>query len=100
MAIVSDSGPILSFARAGQFELLRIVTPELVIPDAVYLEIAAYESRRPGAHEVATAKWITRRALAIRRIADELPPKRRCQVNCVNSLWFAFISNPRFGGFR
>ena len=25
---------------------------------------------------------------------------RRCQVNCVNSLWSLFTSNPRFGGFR
>jgi hypothetical protein len=32
MPIVSDAGPILSFARSGLLELLRSVVRELVIP--------------------------------------------------------------------
>jgi len=37
--IVSDAGPILSFARAGRLDLLRQVVGELIIPDAVVQEI-------------------------------------------------------------
>jgi hypothetical protein len=35
MAIVSNSGPILSFARARRFDLLREVVATLTIPEAV-----------------------------------------------------------------
>jgi len=36
MIIVSDSGPIISFARAGHLKLLRQLFQEIVIPEAVY----------------------------------------------------------------
>ena len=40
MKIVSDAGPILSFARAGRLEILRQVVGELIIPPAVVEELA------------------------------------------------------------
>jgi predicted nucleic acid-binding protein len=39
MLIVADAGPILSFVRAGYFDLLRGVVGTLTIPEAVYAEI-------------------------------------------------------------
>ena len=39
MAIVSNSGPILSFARARHFDLLREGFSTLTIPEAVYPDI-------------------------------------------------------------
>ena len=36
MQIVSDAGPILSFARSGLLELLRRVVRQLIIPTAVH----------------------------------------------------------------
>jgi len=39
MPIVSDAGPILSFARSGPLELLRSVVGELIIPTAVQNEL-------------------------------------------------------------
>lgn len=39
MVIVSNSGPLLSFARAHRFDLLREVVGTLTIPEAVYADI-------------------------------------------------------------
>ena len=36
MIIVADSGPIIAFARAGRLDLLKQVTTEQIIPDAVF----------------------------------------------------------------
>jgi hypothetical protein len=47
-----DSGPIISFARAGRPDLLKQVTTELRIPDAVFEELVASGDDRPGAKEV------------------------------------------------
>lgn len=44
MKIVSDAGPILSFARAGRLEILRQVVGELIIPQAVVEELAVLGS--------------------------------------------------------
>ena len=63
MIIVSDSGPIISFARAGHLDLLKQVTTELVIPDAVFEEIVVSGADKPGAEEVKQGLWIKRATL-------------------------------------
>jgi hypothetical protein len=75
MVIVADTGPILSFARAQRFELLRDVMGALVIPDAVYEEIVVQGAGRPGAAEVRDASWITRASVTDRTLVDALPPR-------------------------
>ena len=52
MAIVSDSGPILSFARARRFDLLREVVGTLTIPEAVYADIVLRGAGKLGAEDV------------------------------------------------
>jgi predicted nucleic acid-binding protein len=56
---VSNSGPLISFARAGLFSLLRQVLGEIMIPDAVYQEVVVKGEDQPGALEVGNADWIT-----------------------------------------
>ncbi|MGA1875487.1 MAG: DUF3368 domain-containing protein [bacterium] len=63
MKVVSDSGPIISFARAGHLNLLQKVVNELWIPKAVYEEIVVKGIGRSGAFEVQQEKWIKRRIL-------------------------------------
>jgi predicted nucleic acid-binding protein len=46
MIIVSDSGPIISFARADYLKLLRQLFQDIIIPEAVYEEIAIIGSNR------------------------------------------------------
>ena len=60
MAIVSNSGPILSFARACRFDLLREVVVTLTIPEAVYADIVVRGAGKLGAEDVQHATWITR----------------------------------------
>jgi len=55
----SNSGPLISFARAKLFPLLRQVLGEIIIPDAVYQEIVVKGEGQPGAIEVRNADWIT-----------------------------------------
>ena len=73
MAIVSDSGPILSFARAHHLVLLREVTEELIIPAAVYEEIVGRGVGKPGAAAVQSGAWFKRETVRNRSRVDRLP---------------------------
>src|SRR5688572_26198368 len=75
MAIVSNSGPILSFVRARRFEFLREVLGALMIPEAVYEDIVIQGAGKPGAEEVPRAAWITRVRVHDRPFVDHLPEK-------------------------
>ena len=75
MKIVADSGPIISFARAGRLDLLKQVTNELTIPDAVFEEIVASGADRPGAEEVNQGLWIKRATVQDRSLLEKMPGK-------------------------
>jgi predicted nucleic acid-binding protein len=75
MAIVSNSGPILSFVRAHRFDLLRDVVGTLTIPEAVYEDIVIRGAGKLGAEEVQHAAWITRAQVSDRTFVDQLPQK-------------------------
>jgi uncharacterized protein len=75
MIIVADSGPIISFARAGRLDLLKQVTTELIIPDAVFEEIVVSGDDRPGAEEVKHGLWIKRATLQDRSLLESMPGK-------------------------
>jgi len=75
MSMVADAGPILSFARANRFDLLRQVVDALIIPDAVYDDIVIRGTGKPGAEEVVQASWIHRRSVQDRTLVDQLPAK-------------------------
>ena len=75
MIIVADSGPIISFARAGRLDLLKQVTTELIIPDAVFDEIVVSGDDRPGAEEVKQGLWIKPVTVQERSLLENLPGK-------------------------
>jgi len=75
MIIVSDSGPIISFARAGRLDLLKQVTTELLIPDAVFEEIVVSGDDKPGAEEAKQGLWIKRATLQDRSLLENMPSK-------------------------
>lgn len=70
MRLVSDSGPILSFARAHRLDVLNAVAIELLVPEAVYDDIVTVGRGKPGAAEIAQADWITRTPLEDLSSAD------------------------------
>lgn len=60
---VSNSGPIISFARAGCLDLLEKVMGDLWIPEAVYEDIVVKGKGKPGSDEVRRAKWLKRKEI-------------------------------------
>ena len=58
MPIVSDAGPILSFARSGLLDLLRSVVSELIIPTAVQNELGTRGRTKISAVAIADDEWI------------------------------------------
>jgi hypothetical protein len=75
MKIVSDAGPILSFARAGRLELLRQVVIELLIPEAVLDDITGRGRGKPGAFEVAQGTWIKSEKIRDRSLLESISEK-------------------------
>ncbi|ABA23108.1 conserved hypothetical protein [Trichormus variabilis ATCC 29413] len=58
MIIVSDTSPITNLAAIGQLDLLRQLYGSVIIPEAVYNEMASVNKIVPGAVEVQTLSWI------------------------------------------
>lgn len=73
MIFIADSGPIISFARAGRLELLRQVVDELLIPEAVYQELVTQGAGRPGAEEASRGEWIKRKPVTQQATVRTLP---------------------------
>lgn len=62
--VVSNTSPIINLAAIGQLDLLRALYDEVLIPDAVYREIARFEEQ-PGAEAVQSMDWITCRLVRV-----------------------------------
>ena len=75
MDIVSDAGPILSFARVHRLDLLRQVVGVLIIPYAVYEDIVVRGAGKPGSNEVQAASWIIQGAVHDRVFVEQLPAR-------------------------
>jgi uncharacterized protein len=69
--IVSDAGPIITFARIARLSLLREVTGSVTIPAAVHAEISIIGM--PGAAELAEVEWIQRAVVTDRSRLAALP---------------------------
>ena len=60
MIVVSDTSPIINLAAIGQLDLLQRLYGTILIPQAVYHEIAVRGSRQAGAREIETLQWFER----------------------------------------
>jgi predicted nucleic acid-binding protein len=72
MQVVSDSGPLLSFARAGRLDVLREVLGGISTPEVVFEEIVVRGKGKAGAREIESATWIKRRTLDDRALLNRL----------------------------
>ena len=59
--MVSDAGPLIHLARAGHFDLLQELFGRVLIPPAVYQEVAIRGKGEDGSSEVTRAPWIQQR---------------------------------------
>lgn len=71
--IVADSGPLITFARVNQLGLLRTMLPSLVVPEAVYQELAVRGTGRPGAAAVARGDWVKRASVTHLDLVHRFP---------------------------
>jgi len=60
MKVVSNSGPLINLAKAGQFALLQDLFQHVTIPPEVFEEAVVRGAGQPGAGETHAAKWIVR----------------------------------------
>ena len=73
-AIVSDTGPLIAFARVGQLDLLRRLYGQIIVPSAVHAELAL-GSNRPGAKALAAtleAGWVAVQPATDRNVVSEV----------------------------
>jgi uncharacterized protein len=58
MLVVSDTSPIINLATIEHLHLLPELFSEIVIPSAVFNEVAGPGSHEPGAKEIKEASWV------------------------------------------
>ena len=58
MRAIANATPLIALAILGRLELLRTIFSEILVPEAVYNEIVARGTDRPGAIMIAQAKWL------------------------------------------
>ncbi len=61
MRVVSDSGPLIHLARAAHFDLLKTLYLRVLIPPAVYHEVAIQGRGEDGSEELTRAAWVRHR---------------------------------------
>ena len=78
MTTVSNTSPITNLAAVDQPDLLQGLYGEIIIPQAVYTEVAGLDYQVLGTREVQTFSWIqTRQVRDVDRVEDlcaELDP--------------------------
>lgn len=73
MKIVADASVLIGLSSIGRLTLLHERFPEgVLVPPAVWREVVEQGGERPGAREVAEARWITVREVTDREIVQLL----------------------------
>jgi predicted nucleic acid-binding protein len=58
LIVVSDTSPVLNLARIGRLELLPLLYHQVLIPAAVYRELADSKRALPPAIHLASTPWL------------------------------------------
>ncbi len=72
MIVVSDASPLIALARIGRIDLLRSLFGRLLVPDAVWSEVAEAGAGKWGAENVVQASWIERRSIMDKALVNLL----------------------------
>lgn len=72
MIVVSDTSPITNLAAVNQLNLLQQLYNNIIIPEAVNLELTGVSVPVPGTVEVQTLDWIETRRVANRNLVTQL----------------------------
>jgi len=55
--VVTNSGPLIGLAAAGQLDLLGVLFGSVLVPAAVFQEVVGVGLGRPGSAELCRASW-------------------------------------------
>ena len=56
--VVSNSTPLIALSQVNRLYIIKELFGSIIIPDAVFVEVAADKKGRAGKDEVSIAKWI------------------------------------------
>jgi predicted nucleic acid-binding protein len=56
--VVSNSTPLIALSQVNRLDIIKELFGSIIIPDAVFIEVAADKKGRAGKDEVSIAKWI------------------------------------------
>lgn len=72
MIVVSDTSPIINLATVEHLHLLPELFTEIVIPTAVFNEVAGPGNNEPGAKELKEASWVKVRSVPAQPLLPQL----------------------------
>jgi predicted nucleic acid-binding protein len=72
VTIVSNTSPITNLAAVGQLDLLQQLYGNIIIPQAVYDEMASLGYTVPGTIEIQTLSWIQTQQVINRTLVTQL----------------------------
>jgi predicted nucleic acid-binding protein len=70
--VVSNSTPLIALAKINRLDIIKELFGSIIIPDAVFIEVAADKKGRAGRDEVFLAKWVYTMKVSIPLAADFL----------------------------
>jgi predicted nucleic acid-binding protein len=70
--VISNTSPIVNLATVGQLELLHQLYGQVIIPPAVFREIAVSGAGQPGAADIEAFDWIETLAVKDRAMVTSL----------------------------
>lgn len=72
MIVVSNTSPIINLTAIGQLRLLKHLYGKIIVPEAVYQEIAVKGVGQAGSIEIEKEKWIKTKAVSNHKFAQAL----------------------------
>lgn len=69
---ICDSSPLIHYSRIGRLEILGRIFAEVLVPPAVWDEVALSGGQYPDIHSITNASWIRRQPLADAERANSL----------------------------
>ena len=72
MIVVADAGPLIHLAAIGRLDLIRGISPTILVPEGVFHEVVVAGAGLPGANDVRDAEWIQVVTAERRELVDAL----------------------------
>lgn len=72
LKVVSNSTPLIALTKINRLNILQEIFGSIIIPEAVYIEVAEDKKSRAGSDEIASSDWIVTEKVTNRLAIDFL----------------------------